>query len=62
MAILAACKRAAKRAGWPRDTIEAFQTEMLCDSREHALDVVFECFDVSCTRTVAVEADREQVR
>ncbi len=62
MAMIAACKRAARKAGWPNQTFDAFVSEALCDSREHALDVIFECFEVVQERRVIVGADRNEVR
>ena len=62
MALLAECNRAARKAGWPRKTIDAFVGEALCDTREHVLDVIFECFEVVQERRVIVGADRYEVR
>ncbi len=46
MAILAVCRRAARKAGWPKETVDAFLSEAMCNDRSHLIDMVFEHFDV----------------
>ena len=61
LAILAACKRAASMAGWPREEIEAFQKEFLLFDREHAMDILFEAFEVEVPVKRTVQVDRNGV-
>jgi hypothetical protein len=44
-AILAACRRAARRAGWSREEIAAFEAEATAGAYEHLLAVLMERFD-----------------
>lgn len=45
-AILGACQKAARRAGWDRDRISAFVTEATGGDYDHLLRVVMTHFDV----------------
>lgn len=60
-AILGACERAAKDAGWPKETIEAFMHECKQADYEHVLDMVFDHFDVQQVVKTAVSVDRQSV-
>ena len=44
--LVATCVRAARRAGWPRETIENWKTEAMIGDRQHVLDMIFEHFEV----------------
>ena len=45
-AILGKCTRAARRAGWPKDDIDAFRTEAMRGDYDHLLVTVTEHFDL----------------
>lgn len=62
LVILGRCARAARKAGWPDDTIDSFKNEMLSHDRSHAIDMLFECFDVQVPVVSSFEADRTMVR
>jgi hypothetical protein len=45
--VLAACRKAAQKAGWDQDAIKAFFTEATSDDYNHLLATAMEYFDVS---------------
>lgn len=62
LAILGVCKRAAKAEGWNSAQIKKFQDEFLGGGREHALDVLYEFFDVGMEQRTVMPVDRGSVR
>ena len=62
LAIAAACHRAARSAGWSTAAIEGFVQEMLSSDREHAINVVFDNFEVLQQVKVYSSVDRSNVR
>lgn len=61
-AILGACQRAARKAGWSKETTEAWLKEAMSLDREHLVDMVFEHFQVQEVRTYIDTVDRSSVR
>lgn len=61
-AILAACQRAARKAGWSKAAVDAWLEEATSGDREHLLDTVFEYFEVMQVKTYADTVDRTSVR
>ncbi len=46
-AVLGACNRAAKKAGWTADEITTLQAEMMAGDYDHLLGVAMRRFDVT---------------
>lgn len=61
LAIVGACQRAARSAGWSSEAVEAWSNEALSGDRDHLVDTVFEYFEVQSIKHVAVSADRSRV-
>lgn len=62
LAIVGACQRAARSAGWSSEAVEAWSNEALSGDRDHLVDTVFEYFEVGQVRQYVNAVDRRDVR